>query len=94
MYAIILSLFVSLVSTPGLTCPKQGAKENVTGAACSIAELNSMSKYKYAQENSVTGPPVARNLRPVKLNSSTSTDDGVGCKLGLCIIDKIYQSRP
>lgn len=94
-YAIMLSLFVSLISTPGLTCSRQTEKGSVTGAACSIAELNNMSKYKYAQENSVTGPPSARDLRPVKKNSLSPTDDGVGdCKLGLCIIEKIYELQP
>lgn len=94
-FAILISLFLSFISTPtvnysSLACSE--TKENVTGAACSVAELNSMSKYKYAKENSITEPPSVKDLRPVKLDSSSSTGNLFGCKLGLCITERIFKN--
>lgn len=91
-YAVTISIFASLVvsflSTPAFTC--SGSRGVVTGGACSIAELNGMSKYKYAQENSSTGPTSARDLRPVKVvDSSDSTGDSI-CRVGLCLSEKIF----
>lgn len=93
LYAIVFSLFMSLISTPALTCSRQGSKQNETGAACSVAELDNMSKYRYAQENSVTGPPSARDLRPVQVDPLVQNDNGMSCKLELCLSEKIFKGR-
>lgn len=88
--AIIISLFVSFFSTPALTCARNDG--NTTGSACSIADLNSMSKYKYVKENSSAEPPSGVNLRPVKLDSSPSVGNRYGCNLGLCITEKVFKT--
>lgn len=97
-YAVIFSFVISFLST---SCVSFSANDKnnysvpsrTTGAACSIADLNKMSKYKYAMENSCTGPPSEKNLRPVKVDSPISNGNGIGCNLGLCITEKIFKAE-
>lgn len=93
LYAVAFSLLISLLSTPAMTCSNSAGNTETTGAACSIVDLNRMSKYRYAMDNSYTGPPgnlSERDLRPARKNPSDSNASGVGCSLGLCIMDTLY----
>jgi uncharacterized membrane protein len=99
LYAIVFFTFISFLATPAVPCPVQAGQKDdgkVAGAACSISDLRNMSKYKYAQENSVTGPPslqAKKDLRPVVINDSfaqINKKDETSCKLGLCISEKLF----
>lgn len=73
------------------TCP-QKETEIVTGAACSIKELN-LEKNKTAQEKINLSPTKERNLRPVKINSRVQQSDGDNCLLGMCLYRSLLEGK-
>ena len=95
LYSIVFCMFVGYLATPAETCTGKKNSNNHTGSACSVADLRGMSKYKYAQENSVVGPPSEKNLRPILTSSSEQIpkNDGTGCRIGLCITSELFNSR-
>lgn len=99
LYGIVFSMFVSYLATPAETC-SNNKESSPTGAACSVSDLKDMSKYKYAQENSLIGPTSPskskNDLRPILINSSAKNQQEAltGCKIGLCITEQLFESRP
>lgn len=73
------------------TC-SQKAAETMTGAACSIKELN-LGKNKTAQDSLNISPIKERNLRPVKINSKVQKSDGDNCILGMCLYRNILEGK-
>lgn len=73
------------------TCSKK-ATEIVTGAACSIKELN-LEKNKTAQEKINLSPIKESNLRPVKINSKVQKSDGDNCILGMCLYRNVLEGK-
>ncbi len=91
MLAVLLA-FLLAKTIPVLACSKGG--EIVTGAACSIQELNSAAENKIFVDNLHSENKTYRNLRPVKIVEPEKNNYGkVDCLFGNCLyktILKIY----
>lgn len=76
-----------LCVVPVFACTQDGNK-NVTGAACSIKDLNNLEKNKNVQEKVMT-PEREKDLRPVRLNQETPKSDS-DCLLGTCLQKSLF----
>lgn len=72
-------------------CP-QKATEIVTGAACSIKELN-LEKSRTAQEKTNLSQTKERDLRPTKLNAKTPAASVDTCFLGTCLYRNLLENE-
>lgn len=83
-YTMLLAC-IFFYTIPVLACGQQ-EKGTMTGAACSISELNNLGKSKTATKN--LNPYQERNLRPVKFIFEMSKSDN-DCLLGTCLYKKL-----
>lgn len=79
--ALLVLSFV-FFAAPIWACDLKTGEQNITGAACSIKELNNLEKNKNAQN--VVMPERNRDLRPIRLSPDIKNpaDD---CLFGMCL---------
>ena len=75
---------------PVFAACSQEPTEIVTGAACSIKDLN-LEKNKTAQEKVNLSPTKERNLRPIKPDSGMSQSVDNDCILGMCLYRNLLE---
>lgn len=84
---VLCMLIMMLVVTSGDACLNKPGK--MTGASCSIEDLNNLYEKNTAKAKVITTDRENRNLRPVKIqDKSTEPDVGaypMGCRFGICI---------
>ncbi len=68
-------------------CAKN-ASETVSGAACSIKDLNNLEKNKNAQVK-VMAPERDRDLRPINLNPEMKNSNR-NCLFGMCLEKTLF----
>lgn len=67
--ALLFASFITVTCSPAMACSKNA--QNITGAACSIKELNEMTQQKTVQTRSGQwGIKEERDLRPVKIKDA------------------------
>jgi len=92
--AIVIAVFIAK-TIPVLACSSD--RGVVSGAACSIKEINSKIQHKTqaVTQKLILSPPENSNLRPVKITVGKENElkkyfTMNNCILGLCKYDEIY----
>lgn len=89
IFNALVILCCILCSTAVLAC-SQNNTANITGAACSIKELNNLEKNVVKQRKMINEE---RNLRPVKINPANTFSDDNDCLFGMCLYKKILDNN-
>ncbi len=70
------------------SCPIK-LTENITGAACSVPELNKLEKGRSMKENLYSKPKSERDLRPIRVTSEMNKWNNSDCLFGTCFYKTI-----
>ena len=88
--AVLLALFLAK-TIPVLAC--SNGSEIVTGAACSIKDLNDASEGRVFVDKPDIQKNFVKDLRPVRMQAPEKKDYKVNCPFGSCLyktVLKIY----
>ena len=80
-------LFVTLTIAPAFSCT-EGKNGEITGAACSIKELNNLETRNKILENGQTAK-FNWTFKPQKSNSELLRPDDKDCLFGMCLYKTI-----
>ena len=89
MIKALLVLGAIFCVVPAYAACSHNTSETMSGAACSIKELNDLEKNKTVQEKVLT-PEREKDLRPVRLNQETPKINGDDCLFGNCLQKTLF----
>ena len=87
--SIVVIVFVLFGAMPAFSYCAKDEKDVVTGAACSVSELNSPDRSDNFRGDSKIGVIKERDLRPLKIHKEFSTTEKTGCYWGECLTKQI-----
>lgn len=90
IFSIFMFFLVLGILNPVFSNCSRDEKEIVSGAACSIADLNSHNKNDNSMEKSKVIVVKERDLRPVRIPQESFNTEKTGCFWGQCLINEIF----
>lgn len=90
MFSLFMFFLALGILNPVFSNCSKDEKEIVTGAACSIAELNSRANDGRDMEKSNAMIVGGRDLRPVRIHDETPNINKTSCFWGQCLSREIF----
>lgn len=85
-------IFVAVFyATPAFSC-SLNEKDIMTGAACSVKELNEMQRNNFQQERINVNPEDESDFRPLKNKGKKGSEFHMGCPYGMCIQKSLFKT--
>ena len=86
--AVYVAVFYMAFLPVCASCPIK-LTENITGAACSVPELNKLEKGRSMKENLYSKPKSERDLRPIRVTPEMNKSNNSDCLFGTCFYKTI-----
>lgn len=89
-FAVAIFMFLVCSTNSAFSTCSKDENAVVTGAACSISELNKLESVDDSKINSQIKSGKERNLRPVKSHLEITNIEESGCFWGQCLVKQIF----
>ena len=90
IFKILLILLCAFCTMPVFACSSDKA-ETVSGAACSISELNNLEKARTDKGRIDLNSKMGVDLRPVRITPEIKATEDKGCLFGKCLYKTILE---